>query len=611
MTEDERDKLLKLSKNVPYTAAIGTLYHKQQNNTKRKQRPSSETDTSKSMTALKDTTKEATKDIQEKEILKELAEESPKGHKKPRASATGLEEQKDIDPVEKWVSEPPTIEEGSKDFIEVAAAQIVRKFEESFPPTKGKDFTVLVKSFTTLDGNLTMLSSLLAEELFTQLSNSPWVGGSLRICCNPIDGGLAPNRLDGIITGSLAKIGKEIKINARLVSADTHILISSISTRIPASETAVSLLGAEITPKRPIESEDLNTRLDSLAWQVEQILYDLQGDKEVPQRLCVLDFRTLGGKKNFLGKFLAEECKLRLSKNKLWKFVPTARVEKLLGREISSISDLTITDLTEGLAGGLGIEAIIEGTVTDLGNGVKVNVKVGDIMEGLTWGTASVDILRDRSVEFLLNKDNGRVLTSGSSVNAGVVKEGLKTAYSGQKSEVSVVNRLGEDFFLREDFSDPEVVHRLLEWGNDLIITSEGEKRFLASQEPRFVNVGKKIDFPTNFTLGFEVKGSSKYWNTLKFADVSGNEFGLDFQLNEGNCYIVLPGPKSVRVRVDTNSANKFKLVRKNGFYEVYVNDTLALAGPYSKYTQFKSFTITARLDQIRFTGFLGKVIKG
>lgn len=608
MTEEERDELLKLSRNVQYSAAVVALYNNTQKNTKERQQSSYETDPYDSMGVLKRASEDTRNDVQEKPTSKRLAQESYETDKKSSARVAALEEEKKTDPVEKQVSEsqPPNSE--SEDFVRNAAAQIAAKFEEKFPPTKGDDFTVLVQPFATLDGRYTTLSYLLAEELFTLLSNSPWVGGSLKICCNPIDGGPTPNRLDGIISGSLTQIGDEIKINARLVSADNHVIIAAISTRIPASETAKEFLKAEIIPKKPAESEDLDTRLDSLAWQTEQILHDLHGDKEGTQRLCILDFHTLGDKKNLLGRFLAEECTLRLSKNKSWKFVPSTRVEELLGGQVSSISALTATDL-EKLAKELGIGAVVEGTVMDLGNSVKVNVKVADTKEGVTWGTASVDIPVDKRVAYLLSKERGQTPVYSSS---GTVTEALKAAYPKQEEGSSLTNQRGEEFFLNEDFSGPEVVNRLEKWGKDLIVTNEGGKHFLASSNQEFVNIGKEVDFPSNFFFEFDVKGSSKYWNTLKFTDAAGNEFGIDFQLDEGNCYIVLPGPKSVRVRVDTNSANRFKLVRKDDFYEVYVNDTLGLAGPYSKYMPFKGFSITARLDQVRFTDFKGKtIIKG
>ncbi len=610
MTEEERDKLRKLSRNVQYTAAVTTLYHGSQKNTKGRDPSSYETDPDSRTGVLKGASRGTTKDVRGKAKPKTLARQPQEGREKSSARITGFEGEEKIDPTEKRALRTQTSSnEENANLVRTVAAQIVTELEEKFPPTKGNDFTVLIQPFTTLDGKQTMLSYLLAEELFTLLSNSPWVGDSLKICCNPIDGGPTPKRLDGIISGSLIQLGEEIRINARLLSADNHIILAAISTKIPASEIARELLETQITPKEPIESGDLNRRLDSLVVQVEEVLHDLQGDKEGVQRLCILDFRTLGDEKNLLGSFLVEEFTLKLSKNKSWKFVPSTRIEGLLGRQVSSVSGFTTKDLKK-LAGELGIQVVIEGTVMDLGNDVKVNVKVADTVEGLIWGTASVDIPTDKRVKYLLNKETWGIATSSGSGNLGVAKEGLKATYPKQKELISVISGEVDEFFLNEDFSGPEVVNRLPEWGEDLIVTNEGGKHFLASLEPGFIKIGKEVNFSANFSLEFEVKGSSKYWNTLTFTDTSGNEFGMDFQINEGNCYIVLPGPKSVRTRVDTNSSNRFKLVRTEGFYEIYVNDTLTLAGPYSKYTTFKSFTITARLDQVRFADFRGKEIK-
>ncbi len=613
MTEEERDELLRLSKNIQYTAAVKTLYLQPRIKTKagKRQQSTYASATYNDKGALKRGSKGTAEDSQRKPITKTPSEESLQAQKESRAHIASIEEEENA--TEKKGGAGSLIsEDENENFLKAVAAQIVTKFEDKFPPAEGDGYTVLVKPFATLDGKLNMLSYLLVEELLTLLSNSPWVGDSLQICCNPIDGGGPPHSLiDGTISGSLTQIGNEIKINARLVTADTHVILGAVSTRIPASRIATELLKSEITPKEAVEVEGLDLQLDSLAWQIEQILEDIQVDKGVPHKLCIIDFRMLGGGSNLLGMFLAEEFELRLSKNKSWRLVPSSKVRALLGGEVSSVSDLTTEEL-EKLAEGLGIGAVTEGTVMDLGNDIKVNVNVIDTRNGLTFGVASVDIPIDKKLEYLLSKGNVGGTTSAVSLYPAAVKRGSSGEVDPKhKGEIPIVDELGEAFFLNEDFSGPEVINRLPEWGQNLIVTNERGKHLLASPETGFVNIGREIDFPKDFSMEFEMLGNSKYWNTLKFTDTNGDIFGVDFQLNDGNCYIVLPGPKSVRVRVDTNSINRLKLVRKDAFYEVYVNDTLALAGPYSKYTPFESFTITARLDQIRFADFRGKAIKG
>ena len=607
MTEEERDELLSLSRNIQYTAAVKTLYLQPRIKTKgRKSQQStyaSATDNDKR--ALKRGSNGTAEDSQREQTIRKPSDESLQVQKISRTPIVSFEE-------EKRGSGSLISEDENDYFIKVVAAQIVTKFEEKFPPTEGNNYTVLVKPFATLDGKLNMFSYLLAEELFTLLSNSPWVGDSLQICCNPIDGGgPPPSQLDGTISGSLVQIGDEIKINARLVSADTHVILGAVTTRIPASEIVTELLKSEITPKENIKSEDLDSKLDSLVWQIEQVLKDIQLDKGAPYRLCIMDFHMLGGGKNLLGTFLAEECELRLSKIKSWQLIPRSKVESLLGGKVSSVLDLTAKEL-EGLAEELGIGAVAEGIVVDLGDDIKVNIDIIDTRNGFIRGIASVDMPMDERLEYLLSKGNSRSLAPPPvSFYPGAVREGSRAAASKQIEGGPVVSELGEGFFLYEDFSGPEAVNRLPEWGQNLIVTNEKGRRLLATSGTGFVDIGRKIDFPKNFSLEFEMLGNSKYWNTLKLTDESGNIFGIDFRLDEGNCFIVLPGPKSVKVRVDTNSINRLKLVRKDGFYEVYMNDTLALAGPYSKYAPFTSFAITARLDQVRFTGFYGKSIKG
>lgn len=598
MTAAEREELLKLSKNAQYAAAIQTLWQKSQNRVE--PQPMKETAPTGTKSALRG--QEAKAPEEGRQGIQKGIEPAAGGEKRPEASGVPLERQK---PTE---TGPRNLNQGKEDRIGEITSVIVRRFQEGFSPTGGKDFTLLVRPFTTLDGRQTMLSSLLTEEFFVQLSNSSWQGNMLKVCCNPV-GELVFGPIDGIITGSLVRIGGEIKINARLVSANTHILLSAVSVSLPASETILRLFETELAAQRPVEGENLDARLDSLAWQVEQILYELPGARNENQRIHILSFSTLEGKKNFLGKFLAQECALRLSRNKPGRLVPEGRVTESLGREISGLSDLSSTELMTKLREELGINALVEGTVIDLGNAIKVNARVSDTAMGLMWGTASVEIPQDKRIQYLMGKGSREVVTDASgSVGLSTPRETPGEKPSQGEGGVSGPR---EKFFLEEDFSGPEVVHRLPDWGKSLTITSEGGKSFLASQEQDFVSIARRIDFPENFSIEFLVKGNSKYWNTLKFTDASGNEFTVDFQLLDNNCYVVLPGPKSVRVKVESNAPNKFKLVRKDGFYEVHVNDSLALAGPYSKYTAFKGFTITARLDQVRFTSFLGKAIRG
>lgn len=613
MSEAEKNELLKLSKDAQYTASIKELFKSSQ--TKKLASNSAEAVNNRISAP-----KEAPQTNQREAQIKAKPEEQAKGaspdEKHSRTVGACPEGQNAIKKAGALLLTPlDTTGGGDRDSIEEVAAEIVSRFTDVVLPTKTKDFNVLVKPFLTLDGRQTILSNLLVEELFTQLSQSQWAGNTLKICCNPTGGDTTFTRPDGIIAGSLVKIGREIKVNARLVAAETHIILSAVSTKIPVSESLVSLFETEIPIQHAVEGDDLNTRLDSLAWQVEQILHDLHGDKKGEQRICLLGFTTLEGDKKLLERFLAQECVLRFSKSKSWRVVPSARVKELLGREVSTISDLSNTELTDVFLRELGIDAVIDGMITDLGSSIKVNVRVSETTEGLTYGTASIEIERDKRIEYLLSKETGQILASARTPGPGETANVLKVTdseknYEQKNEEADTAGELS-GVFLREDFSSPNVVNSLSEWGKNLIITSEGGKHFLASQEKEFVKIGRNINFPENFSLEFEVKGNGKYWNTLKFVDVVGNEFSLDFQFNGDNCFVVLPGPKSIKVKADTTLPNKLTLIRKDGFYEVYVNDNMVLAGPYSKYSLFKSFALIARLDQVRFTGFIGKAIRG
>lgn len=596
MAEEERAKLLGLSKNTEYASAIRTLYEKSQ---EKRGSLSGRELASGGVPPIKE----------QKDVHRESKAEKPQPEllaqrKRPGAEGVTSERQEPADREIPQGKKPSGAEREASDLLEEVVADIVNNLAQGFPKNKEKDFTVLVEPFLTLDGKQTLLSNLLVEELFTQLLNNRWVGTSLKVCCNP--SGTAFTPVDGRVSGTLIRIGKEVKINARLVSADTHIILSAFFVKIPAADVILQLFGAEMPLQKSVEGEDINTRLDSLAWQVEQILHGSQRDK-IGQRICLLGFSALDNKRTFLDGFLAQECEMRLAKNKSWILAPKQKISELLCKEVSSLSHISTNEL-EMINRQLGIDAIVDGTITDLGTAVKVNVRINDTLEGITLGTASIELQKDKKIEYLLARSSpGSIYVDAKEAKTISLEERPRA----KEERLEVAGKLSEEFFLNENFSDPEVVNRLAQWGKNLAIINEGEKRFLASQGEEFVTISRELKFPENFSFEFMVKGNSKYWNSLKFSDVLGNEFNIDFQLNEGNYLIVLPGPKSIRVKTDTSTSNKLKLVRKDSFYEVYVNDALALAGPYSKYGLFKSFTITARLDQVRFTDFAGKAIKG
>ncbi|MDI6759643.1 MAG: hypothetical protein QMD05_02335 [Candidatus Brocadiaceae bacterium] len=602
MTEEEKARLVALSKNTEYVSAVKTLYDKSQE--KRERLSGKESISGEVPPQIREQ-----KDTASKPKTEQLHLEQPVQQKRPSLEGAVPEKQKFTAREVSSDKKPSVAEREVSVLLEEVAADIVNNLAQGFPKNKEKDFTILVEPFLTLDGKQTLLSNLLVEELFTQLSNNRWVGTSLKICCNPSATAFTP--VDGRVSGTLIRIGKEVKINARLVSADTHIILSASFVKTPATDVILQLFGAEMPLQKSVEGEDINTRLDSLAWQAEQILHGFQRDK-IGQRICLLGFSAIDNKRTFLDGFLAQECETRLVKNKSWILVPRQKISELLGKEVSSLSHISTNEL-EMINRQLGIDAIVDGTITDLGTAVKVNVRINDTLEGITLGTASIELQKDKKIEYLLAKETQRSSPDSTYVDAKEAKTiSLEERQMVKEERLEVAGKVGEKCFLNENFTDPEeIVNRLAQWGKKLAIINEGEKRFLASQGEEFVTISQELKFTENFSFEFTVKGSSKYWNSLKFSDVLGNEFNMDFQLNEGNCFIVLPGPKSIRVKTDTATSNKFKLIRKDNFYEIYVNDALALAGPYSKYGLFKNFTITARLDQVHFTDFVGKAVKG
>ncbi len=491
------------------------------------------------------------------------------------------------------------------DVISIAVYELVRRLQEGIP--QDKKINIFIRPFTSLDGRITYLSKLLTEELTTQLSLNPQVGNSINICCNPPLERIGPStgnpvRLDGVLSGTIARLDENIKVNVRLISIDSRVLMCAASTSIPWSEGLGKLLDAEISEQVVEDRSTLDVQLDSLVWQIEQILKDFQVEKEL--KLYQKPFATLGGEVNYLGRYLKEECITRLLSDKDCRMITDETVNQFLAKKGLTSADIGDPTVMQLLSEQLGIHAVITGNVVELANTLKVNARVFNTVVGLAVGTASVEIPKDDTVKYLLasaEKLQNKTLASS-------------TAFSPTMPVAITAGGVGvstEDMFFKEDLSGEDVSKRILEWGDKLVVLKEGDGRpYLSASSSDYVTVKRNLDFPTNFSFELEIKGNSKFWNALKFVDAKGNEFGLDFQLLDENFYLVLPGPKSVKSKVDTKGYNKLRVIRKKEFYEIYINNDLAIAGSYSKYEPFKSFSLVSRLDQFRIYNFVGKIVK-
>jgi len=125
---------------------------------------------------------------------------------------------------------------------------------------------IAVIEFSDIQGNITDLGKYLAEELTTRL----YLTGSFEVVerqllnkvieeqhlglTGYIDDNTAVSLgnilgIDAIASGSITDLGKNVKVNARLISAESGKVFSVASVKIPKDETICMLLGQIYEPK--------------------------------------------------------------------------------------------------------------------------------------------------------------------------------------------------------------------------------------------------------------------------------------------------------------------------------------------------------------------------
>jgi TolB-like protein len=131
---------------------------------------------------------------------------------------------------------------------------------------------IAVIEFSDIQGNITNLGKYLAEELTTrlyltgnfevverqllnkvieeqQLGLTGYIDDNTAVSLGQILG------IDAIASGSITDLGKNVKVNARLISAESGKVFSVASVKIPKDETICMLLGQTYTSKNFTESK--------------------------------------------------------------------------------------------------------------------------------------------------------------------------------------------------------------------------------------------------------------------------------------------------------------------------------------------------------------------
>ncbi|GAX62898.1 membrane-fusion protein [Candidatus Scalindua japonica] len=468
---------------------------------------------------------------------------------------------------------------------------LVTQIAMAVPATEKLKISIV--EFSNFHGETTDFTTYLYEELVTLFSSNPKfevVGSTSKI-------GKKSAKIDAIVTGSVMGLEDNVKVNARLMLKRTGMIVTAVSTSLPKDKAIERLMEKKhkaISVKS--EGDDLYSKIDDLAGQIVNCLQ--QGRK---YKLVLLEFTDMNGKTSTFSKFLFQELvtRLFLANNKKIEIVDNNIINEFIKEHHISLQELPYPESSKKLAESLGVNCIVKGVITDLGNSIKLNTRVITAETGSMFGVAAVDIEKDEKLAKLLSEKH-----KVASFDTGKIETKIDVDIKEEHASLGAAD-YGTVFF-EEDFTNYDDGQPLQVWGEGLVVRKdESDKYFLTSDVDDFSVASRDIQFPDEFSFEFEVKGSTKYWSSIRFKDSDGSVFSVSFRLFQDVLSITFPGPKQVKTEIDVNNYCKIKIVRKNKLYELHTNDSLLIVGSYSKYKTFNSFEIHSAFNRFQFAGFV------
>lgn len=479
-------------------------------------------------------------------------------------------------------------------------------------PEDGK-VRLSITDFPNFTGESTLFTKFLTEELTTLFSLNPrfeivdtlhQVPNALTIASNPLEGAYEGGDAlgsDVVITGTIIDLGDTVKINARLISRRTGVVITATSISLLKDKVIEGLMGKkyEGPMSRPLQN-DLYSQMDEL---VRQMVKNLSEDKKY--KIVLLKFTDIKGESTALSEFLSGEVV-----NRLFTFTEFEIVDGSVANRSSSKNNPFLTDVpsngtSKNLDNFFQVDTIVKGVATDLGSIVRLNVHLLNADTGSIVGVAAVDLRKEETVAKLLGEKSSE--KTQQAVTTKTIKEEKRTGNEDENKKLGSYSPMDNVFF-RKDFFEYGDGQPALDWGKGLVVKKDGNnKHFLTSVKDEFLIARQAIPFPEEFSFEFEVKGNSEYWSSVRFHDKEKNEFEVTFKIFDDILYITLPGPKMVKTKVGTDEFNKIKIIKKNKLYELHSNDTLLLVGTYSKYKSFESFELHSAFSKFQFANFIGR----
>ncbi len=473
--------------------------------------------------------------------------------------------------------------------IEYKINGLVKHMAAAVPATEKLKISIV--EFSNFHDETTDFTTYLYEELVTSFSSN----SKFEVVDSVNRIGKQSKEIDAIVTGSIMNLDDSVKVNARLMLNKTGMIVTAVSTSLQKNKVIERLMETKHDiHKVEAGNGDLYSRIDDLA---RQIVSCLQQSKKY--KLVLLEFTDLNGRANTFSQFLSQELVTRLflaNTNRI-EIVDNNIVLEFIKANHISLQQLAYPEFSKKLAESLGVNSIVKGVITDLGNSIKLNARIITAETGAIFGVAAVDIVKDEKLSKLLNEK--------PRVKSSVTKK--ITTKNEIKKELGSVGSTGNGIFFKEDFSRYDDGQPLGEWGEGLVVRKdEDDKSFLTSAIDDFSVAKRELQFPGEFSFEFDVKGSTKYWSSIRFRDAEGSVFSVSFRLFQNILSVTFPGPKQVKTDIDINKYCKIKIVRKNKLYELHTNGSLLIVGSYSKYKPFNSFEIHSAFNRFQFTGFIG-----
>ena len=134
------------------------------------------------------------------------------------------------------------------------------------------------------------------------------------------------------------------------------------------------------------------------------IAEDIIGSKV--KTIAVVDFTDLQGNVTELGRFIAEEFSVALTRaNKGFEVIDRIHLKSILKEHKLSITGLIDPTTARKLGEITGVSALVTGTITSFGESVRLSAKILDTTTAKIIGAITGDIPKTKAIEELLSKE--------------------------------------------------------------------------------------------------------------------------------------------------------------------------------------------------------------